>query len=153
MTISNGSTVNFPHDDPIPTIAGIVNWDVKRVFYDDRSKVDVLFICILPKLGVLVEALKPMVSPTYGVGPNELPVLSVIKLPFIAKGRGVWSSEELYVLVMENFIIVDVSSPYNTIVKSQTQGMLHMRANVKYPTMTFEVDKCEAVIFIDQAEV
>ncbi len=37
----DGSTVVFPHDDPLLIMARIGSWDVKRVLLDDGSNTDV----------------------------------------------------------------------------------------------------------------
>ncbi|WP_271039623.1 reverse transcriptase domain-containing protein [Agrobacterium sp. ST15.13.040] len=149
----DGSTVVFPHDDPLLIMARIGNWDVKRVLLDDGSNADVLFSHLLPSLGISSSELKPVTTPTFGVGPSELPVLGWIDLPLMMKGTSVDGAAELYASTMARFIVMDVPSSYNAILGRQTQGNLHIRPDVKYLTVTFATKDGDAEVFIDQAEV
>ena len=92
-------------------------------------------------------------SPTFGVGPSELPVLGCIDLPLMLKGTSPQNREELFTSVMMRFIVIDVPSSYNTILGRQTQGNLHICLNLKYLTVTFTTKEGDAEIFIDQSEV
>ncbi len=82
----DGSTVIFPHDDPLLIMARIGSWDIKRVLLDDGSNADVLFSHLLPSLGISRNELKFVTSLTFGVGPSELPVLGWIDLPLMLRG-------------------------------------------------------------------
>ncbi len=85
----DGSNVVFPHDDPLLIMARIGSWDVKKVLLDDGSNADVLFSHLLPSLGIAKNDLKPVTSPTFGVGPFELPILRWIDLPLMIGGTTV----------------------------------------------------------------
>ncbi len=84
----DGSTVKFPHDDPLLVMARIGSWDVKRVLLDNGSNTDVIFSYLLPKLGISKGDLNTVNSPTFGVGPSKLLVLGYIDLPLMLK----WTS-------------------------------------------------------------
>ncbi len=83
----NGSTVKFPHDDPLLIMTRIRSWDVKRVLINDGSNADVLFSHLLPNLGISKGDLKPVTSPTFGIGPSKLPILRLIDLPLKLRGN------------------------------------------------------------------
>ncbi len=93
LTRRDGSTLKFPHDDPLLVMARIGNWDVKRVLLDDGSNTDVIFSHLLTKLGIPRSDLSPVSSPTFGVEPSELPVLGYIDLPLMLKGVSPHSQE------------------------------------------------------------
>ncbi len=149
----DGSTVMFPHDDPLLIMARIGSWDVKRVLLDDGSNADVLFSHMLPNLGIPKGDLKPVTSPTFGVGPSELPVIGWIDLPLMLRGTSPQNKGELFASAMTRFIVIDVPLSYNAILGRQTQGNLHIRPYVKYLTVTFATKDEDAEIFIDQGEV
>ncbi len=71
----DGLTMKFPHENPILIMAKIGSWDMKRMLIDDGSNADILFSHLLPNLGISKGDLKLVTSPTFGVGPSELPVL------------------------------------------------------------------------------
>ncbi len=54
---------------------------------------------------------------------------------------------------MMRFIVIDVPSSYNAILRRQTQGNFHIRPDVKYLTVTFATKEGDAKIFIDQSKV
>ncbi len=62
------------------------SWDVKRVLLDDGSNIDAIFSHLLRNLGISKGELNTVKSPTFEVGPSELPVLGYIDLPLMLKG-------------------------------------------------------------------
>lgn len=93
----------------------------------------------------------PSVSQPYKVGPEELPVLGCIKLltTIIGTGSG---GESQFTSLMFEWLVVDVPSAYNTIIKRSTHTAVRMRTNVKYLTLLFETEDGDVLIYIDQKE-
>ncbi len=116
----DGSTVIFAHDDLLLIMARIGSWDVKKVLLDDGSNADVLFSHLLPSLGISRRDLKTVTSPTFGVGPSELPILGWMDLPLMLRGTSINNKDELFASVMTRFIVIDVPSSYNAILGRQT---------------------------------
>ncbi len=120
---------------------------------EDGSNADVLFTHLLLNLGISKGDLKPITSPTFGIGPSELPMIRWLDLPLMLKGTLVQDKKELFGSIMMRFIVIDVHLLYNAILRKQTQGNLDVHPDMKYLMVTFGTKEGDAEIFIDQAEV
>ncbi len=126
---------------------------MKKVLNNDKSNANILFAHILPRLGTFKGKLKLVTTPTFRVSPSELLVLGWINLPLMLKGSSVKTKEDLFASIMARFIIINVPSSYKAILGRQSQGNLHLRIDVKYQMVMFEIKEGDAKIFINQDDV
>ncbi|XP_074335990.1 uncharacterized protein LOC141673158 [Apium graveolens] len=122
-----------PHDSG----GQLAGQDVKKVFIDNESSVDIIFKHALKRmiLNTPFEEMKyeDVQGPVYGFGSHDVPVLGVIDIPTTFG----MSPQEVTALV--KYYIIDMASPYNAIIGQPTLFFLgaiisssHMK--VKFPT-------------------
>ncbi|XP_073033118.1 uncharacterized protein [Primulina eburnea] len=96
-----------PHNDALVVTATIVNYDVARIFIDNRSSVSVLFKSTLDQMQVEGFEFEPVSTPLYGFAGHAIPPLSQIVL-LLSLG-----TDPRWVTKMIAFTVVDTLSVYN----------------------------------------
>ncbi|XP_057515034.1 uncharacterized protein LOC130796691 [Actinidia eriantha] len=127
--------LHLPHDDALVVSAVIANFNVQRIFVDNGSSADILFISAFNKMKIGLDKLHPFYTPLVGFGGNTTHPLGWIKLP-VTLGM-----EPHQITIWQDFIVVDCPSPYNAILDRPTLGgtraitsTYHLR--MKFPTTT-----------------
>ncbi|XP_065620091.1 uncharacterized protein LOC136063516 [Quercus suber] len=118
-----------PHDDALVVTLRIGGYDVKRVIVDQGSTVEIMYPDLYKGLNLKLDDLTPYYSPLVSFGGRMVTPKGQIRLP-IQTGSEV---------VEVDFIVVDVYSPYTTIVArpwlhtlGAVSSTLHQK--VKYPS-------------------
>ncbi|CAA0829642.1 Unknown protein, partial [Striga hermonthica] len=102
--------VVLPHNDALVITAEVTSFDVKRVFIDTGSSVDVMFYdCFVQINKELNMELKPVTTTLYGFNGREVMPMGEISLPVALEER------ELRKLCMVRFVVVGAESSYNII--------------------------------------
>ncbi|XP_065622567.1 uncharacterized protein LOC136064581 [Quercus suber] len=118
-----------PHDDALVVTLRIGGYDVKRVMVDQGSAVEIMYPDLFKGLNLKLDDLTPYCSPLVSFEGRTVTPKGQIQLP-------VQTGSEV---VEVNFIVVDVYSPYMTIVArpwlhtlEAVSSTLHQK--VKYPS-------------------
>lgn len=93
----------------------------------------------------------PVRTATYGVGLEELPVLSCIDLPIMFIGTSL-EGEARFTTLMVKWLVVDLHLAYNAIIGRSMQTFVHLRTDIKSLTLQFETKEGDATIYVDQRE-
>ncbi|CAA0834111.1 Unknown protein, partial [Striga hermonthica] len=102
--------VVLPHNDAFVITAEVAGFDVKRVFIDTGSSVDMMFYdCFVQINKELNMELKPVTTALYGFNGGEVVLMGEVSLP-VALG-----AEELRKVRMVRFVVVGAQSSYNII--------------------------------------
>lgn len=119
------------------------------MLWNDGSNTDMVFAEAIKAMCSKESRLMQVKTSTFGVGPEELPVLSCIEVPvmFISKGP---KDEQRFTSTMIKWPVVDVPSSNNAIVSRRTQTTVHMKTDIKYLIVTFKTDAGDVVIYVDQ---
>ena len=118
-----------PHEDALVVTLRISGYDVRRVMVDQGSAVDMMYPDLYKGLGLKPEDLTTYNSPLVSFEGRLVTPMGLIKLP-VQSGTDV---------VEVDFIVIDVFSPYTTIVGRPwlhtlkvVSSTLHQK--VKYPS-------------------
>ena len=95
-----------PHDDALVVTLRIGGYDVKRVMIDQGSAVEIMYLDLYKGLGLKPESLTAYSSPLVSFEGKMVVPKGQIRLP-VQTGSNV---------VKVDFIVVDVFSPYTTII-------------------------------------
>ncbi|XP_073064145.1 uncharacterized protein [Primulina eburnea] len=98
-----------PHNDALVVTATIANYDVGRIFIDNRSSVNVLFKSTLDQMKLEGFEFEPVSTPLYGFAGHTIPPLGQIVLPL---SLGTYPRRVTKIL---GFTVVDITSAYNGI--------------------------------------
>ncbi|CAA0824885.1 Unknown protein, partial [Striga hermonthica] len=100
----------LPHNDALVITAEVAGFDVKRVFIDTGSLVDVMFYDSFSQINIeLNMELKPVATALYGFNGGEVMPIGEVSLP-VALGSGVTRK-----VWMVRFVVVGAESSYNII--------------------------------------
>ncbi|CAA0822122.1 Unknown protein, partial [Striga hermonthica] len=112
--------VVLPHNDALVITAEVAGFDVKRVFIDTGSSVDVMFYdCFVQINKELNMELKPVTTTLYGFNGGEVMPMGEVSLP-VALGSG-----ELRMVCMVRFVVVGAESYYNIIMGRTSLNAFH----------------------------
>ncbi|CAA0830866.1 Uncharacterized mitochondrial protein AtMg00860, partial [Striga hermonthica] len=126
--------VVLPHNDALVITAEVAGFDVKRVFIDTGSSVDVMFYdCFVQINKELNMELKPVTTVLYGFNGGEVMPMGEISLP-VALGSG-----ELRKVRMVRFVVVGVESSYNIIMGRTSLNAFQAVVSTYHMTIKYPV--------------
>ncbi|XP_073061787.1 uncharacterized protein [Primulina eburnea] len=133
-----------PHNNALVVTATVANYDVARIFIDNRSSVNILFKSTLDQMKVEGFEFKPISTPLYGFAGHAIPPLGQIVLPLSL------GNEPRRVTKMTTFIVVDTSSAYNGILGRPALKDFRAVASTYHQKLKFPVGKEVGVLCGDQ---
>ncbi|CAA0821501.1 Unknown protein, partial [Striga hermonthica] len=127
--------VVLPHNDALVITAEVAGFDVKRVFIDTGSSVDVMFYdCFVQINKELNMELKPVATTLYGFNGGEVMPMGEVSLP-VALGSG-----ELRKVRMVRFVVVGAESSYNIIMGRTSLNAFQAVVSTYHMTIKYPVD-------------
>ncbi|CAA0840081.1 Unknown protein, partial [Striga hermonthica] len=137
--------VVLPHNDALVITAEVAGFDVKRVFIDTGSSVDVMFYdCFVQINRELNMDLKPVTTALYGFNGGEVMPMGEVSLP-VALGAG-----ELRKVRMVRFVVVGVESSYNIIMGRTSLNAFQAVVSTYHMTIKYPVGENVGEIAGDQ---
>lgn len=137
----------LPHSDPMVVSAEIQGFQVKRVFVDSGSSVEIMFTSCFDQLGIRRQNLRPSASPLSGFTGKVVVPLGMIALKVTMvddRDRGEQTS------VLCNFAIIDAASPYNVIIGRPWISQARAVCSLYHLTMKFPTEGGIATVMGDQ---
>ena len=101
--------VSLPHHDALVISAVIGDCEMRRVFVDGGSSVDIFIASALVEMGIPRSHLTPAGIPLLGFGGEPVPALGKIELPVEFEDGGLKRKEDIV------FDVVDIPYQYNVI--------------------------------------
>ncbi|CAA0828788.1 Unknown protein, partial [Striga hermonthica] len=137
--------VVLPHNDALVITAEVADFDVKRVFIDTGSSVDVMFYdCFVQINKELNVELKPVATALYGFNGGEVMPMGEVSLP-VALGSG-----ELRKVRMVRFVVVGAESSYNIIMGWTSLNAFQAVVSTYHMTIKYPVGENVGEIAGDQ---
>ncbi|CAA0810386.1 Unknown protein, partial [Striga hermonthica] len=137
--------VVLPHNDALVITAEVAGFDVKRVFIDTGSSVDVMFYdCFVQINRELNMDLKPVTTALYGFNGGEVMPMGEVSLP-VALGAG-----ELRKVRMVRFVVVGAESSYNIIMGRTSLNAFQAVVSTYHMTIKYPVGENVGEIAGDQ---
>ncbi|XP_073120902.1 uncharacterized protein [Henckelia pumila] len=125
--------VNLPHNDALLIQAWITNYDVRRVFVDSGSSVNVLFQEAFEQMDLQGYELSPVKTALYGFAGHTVQTQGEMLLP-ITLGSG---DEKR--TVMTRFTLVEAPSSYNVILGRPAMNSFKAGASAYHQKIKFPV--------------
>ncbi|XP_073121062.1 uncharacterized protein [Henckelia pumila] len=125
--------VNLPHNDVLLIQARIANYDVRRVFVDSRSSVNVLFQEAFEQMDLQGYELSPVKTALYGFAGHTVQPQGEMLLP-ITLGSG---DEKR--TIMTRFTLVEAPSSYNVILGRPAMNSFKAVASAYHQKIKFPV--------------
>jgi hypothetical protein len=107
---------SFPHIDAMVTTVHIDRWDITKIFIDNGSQAEILFLATFDKMGFNRKQLREPSKPLYGFNGKRIELVGAITLS-VSFGTPKNPRTE-YI----TFDVVDMTYPYNAIFK---RGLLN----------------------------
>ena len=101
--------IQTPHDDAVVVSATIANYDVKRIFVDNGSSMNVLFYSTFSRMRLSTDRLKNVSTPLIGFAGDTVTTEGEVTLPVTVGTKPRQSTVPL------TFAVVQVPSAYNAI--------------------------------------
>ncbi|CAA0808181.1 Unknown protein, partial [Striga hermonthica] len=137
--------VVLPHNDALVITAEVAGFDMKRVFIDTGSSVDVVFYdCFVQINKELNAELKPVTTALYGFNGGEVMPMGEVSLP-VALGVG-----ELRKVRMVRFVVVGAESSYNIIMGRTSLNAFQAIVSTYHMTIKYPVGENVGEIAGDQ---
>ncbi|XP_073153246.1 uncharacterized protein [Henckelia pumila] len=126
--------VCFPHNDAMLIKARVANYDVKRVFVDSGSSVNVIFQEAFQQIDLRGCEVNPVKTALYGFARHTVLPRVEVWLP-ITLGSG-----DLRKTVMTFFIVVEAPSSYNIIIRRPALNAFMAVSSAYHKKIKFPVD-------------
>ncbi|CAA0810854.1 Unknown protein, partial [Striga hermonthica] len=137
--------VVLPHNDALVITAEVAGFNVKRVFIDTGSSVDVMFYDCFSQINKeLNMELKPVATALYGFNGGEVMPLGEVSLP-VALGSGVTRNVR-----MVRFVVVGAESSYNIIMGRTSLNAFQAVVSTYHMTIKYPVGENVGEIAGDQ---
>ncbi|XP_075475860.1 uncharacterized protein LOC142513968 [Primulina tabacum] len=133
-----------PHNDTLVVTTTVANYDVARIFIDNRSSVNILFKSTLDQMKVEGFEFEPISTRLYGFAGHAIPPLGQIVLP-LSLGH-----EPRRVTKMTTFTVVDTPSAYNGILGRPALKDFRAVASTYHQKLKFPVGREVGVLCGDQ---
>ncbi|XP_073049537.1 uncharacterized protein [Primulina eburnea] len=125
--------VSLPHNDALVIQAKIANYDIRRVFVDSGSSVNVIFQEALDQMKLEDYQLRPVETALFGFAGHTVYPRGEIVLPLTV------GTEELRKTVMTVFTVVSAPTSYNIILGRPAMNALRAVASVYHQKLKFPV--------------
>ncbi|CAA0819833.1 Unknown protein, partial [Striga hermonthica] len=137
--------VILPHNDALVITAEVAGFDVKRVFINTVSSVDVMFYdCFVQINKELNMELKPVTKTLYGFNGGEVMSMGEINLPVACRVG------ELRKVRMVRFVVVGAESSYNIIMGRTSLNAFQAVVSTYHMTIKYPVGENVGEIARDQ---
>ncbi|CAA0819849.1 Unknown protein, partial [Striga hermonthica] len=137
--------VVVPHNDALVITAEVEGFDVKRVFIDTGSSVDVMFYdCFVQINRELNVELKPVATALYGFNGGEVMPMGEVTLS-VALGKGATRKVR-----MVRFVVVGADSSYNIIMGRTSLNAFQAVLSTYHMTIKYPVGENVGEIAVDQ---
>ena len=110
FTDEDARQLHHPHDDAIVITLTIANYTTRRVLIDNGSSADILYYPAFQQMRINKELLHLVNVPLIGFGGMKVLPVGTISLPIMVGSYPRQINKEI------NFLVVDCSSSYNTII-------------------------------------
>ena len=114
FTNEDAERIHHPHDDAIVITLLIADYTTRRVLIDNGSSADILYYPAFQHMRLGRDQLRPVCSPLIGFGGMKVQPVGTITLPVVVGSYPQQITREV------NFLVVDCSSSYNTIIGRPT---------------------------------
>ena len=141
FTDKEAERIHHPHDDAIVITLLIADYTTRRVLVDNGSSVDILYYPAFQQMRLGRDLLRPACSPLIGFGGMKVQPMGIVTLPIVV------GSYPQQITKSINFLVMDCSSSYNTIIGRPTLN------SWKAVTSTYHLSiKCPTKYGIGQAQ-
>ncbi|XP_022146774.1 uncharacterized protein LOC111015901 [Momordica charantia] len=123
--------VLHPHNDALVITLKIANAKVHRILVDGGSSTDISSLTAYKAMDLGEEVLKSSLTPLIGFGGERIIPKGRIELPITFR------SEPKSITRMVDFLVVDYTSSYNTILERPTMHMLRAIPSTYHQSMKF----------------
>ena len=133
FTKEDAKRIHHPHDDAIVITLLIADYTTRRVLVDNGSSTDILYFPAFQQMRLGRDRLHPVSSPVVGFGGMKIQHMGTIILPVVVGAYPQQITKDV------NFLVVDCSSSYNTIIGRPTLNSWKIvtstyHLSVKFPT-------------------
>ncbi|CAA0828944.1 Unknown protein, partial [Striga hermonthica] len=143
--VEDADGVVLPHNDALAITTEVAGFDVKRVFIDIGSSMDVMFYdCFVQINKELNMELKPMATALYRFNGGKVMPMGEISLP-VALGSGVTGK-----VWMVRFVVVGAESSYNIIMERTSLNAFQAVVSTYHMTIKYPVGENIGEIAGDQ---
>ncbi|XP_073035186.1 uncharacterized protein [Primulina eburnea] len=125
--------VSLPHNDALVIQAKVANYDVRRVFIDSGSSVNIIFQEVLDQMNLEGYQLQPVETALFGFAGHTVYPRGEITLPLTI------GAEELRKTVMTVFTVVSAPTSYNIILGRPAMNALWAVASAYHQKLKFPV--------------
>ncbi|XP_073061690.1 LOW QUALITY PROTEIN: uncharacterized protein [Primulina eburnea] len=125
--------VSLPHNDALVIQAKVANYDIRRVFVDSGSSVNVIFQEALDQMNLEDYRLQPVETALFGFAGHTVYPRGEITLPLTI------GAEELRKTVMTVFTVVSAPTSYNIILGRPAMNALRAVASAYHQKLKFPV--------------
>ncbi|XP_020686560.1 uncharacterized protein LOC110102533 [Dendrobium catenatum] len=138
--------VKIPHQDPLVINTGIGDpcYNVKIIFLDNGSSVDIMFYSTFLNLGLTREKLQPAAGPLYGFDNRHVRVERIISLPVVL---GEFPRQSTHSV---QFIVVKSKSAYNAIFGRPLQSIFRIVTSIPHLKQKFYTPTGVSMVCGDQ---
>ncbi|XP_073035211.1 uncharacterized protein [Primulina eburnea] len=125
--------VSLPHNDALVIQAKVANYDIRRVFVDSGSSVNVIFLEALDQMNLEDYRLQPVETALFGFAGHTVYPRGEITLPLTI------GAEDLRKTVMTVFTVVNAPTSYNIILGRPAMNALRAVASAYHQKLKFPV--------------
>ncbi|XP_073057183.1 uncharacterized protein [Primulina eburnea] len=125
--------VSLPHNDALVIQAKVANYDIRRVFVDSGSSVNIIFQEALDQMNLEDYQLRPVETALFGFAGHTVYPRGEITLPLTM------GAEELRKTVMTVFTVVNAPTSYNIILGRPAMNALRAVASTYHQKLKFPV--------------